>query len=173
MSYVRKGEMLVFGDDEIRVERGAKLKTGKATKELLSNDATAEHYQLGGPDAYGYPIREGEDFEYLDFGGAKAEGDFHYYVYAKYPVDPDALQLPGGKANPYFVPPNQRAAADGKSRAAYEYVFCEVGTRATEEAAIELAESLLGKERKTFPKSHLDHLDKALNSPRYFAQLEG
>jgi hypothetical protein len=158
--------MIVLGDDEVRIERGPKMKSATATRELLGDQQTAPHYKLGGPDAYGYPIQEGESFDYLDWGGHETQGEFVYYVYAKFPLDADAIMLPNGKPNPYYVPEDQREAVDGKSRSHYEYVFCEMGVAETEEEAIALAEDALRQERVELPKSHLDHLDKALSSPR-------
>lgn len=165
MTHVLKGEMLVFGDDEVRVELGPKLVKTKATADLLDNRRTAPHYQLGGLDAYGNRIHEGQDFEYLDWGGSQVQGLRCYYVYGKFPVDHTAEFLEDGKtSNPYFVPEDKRASYDEQSTPFYTYVFCELGTAETEEEAISMAEEALKKLRKDkatqVPQSHLDHVAK-------------
>lgn len=161
----RTGGLVKLGNDDVRIEQGPMLKRGVATKELLSNDKTADHYQLGGPDAFGKPIVEGSQFDYLDWGGSTTEGEKVFYVYHKVPVDHTAETLKDGEPNPYFVPEHARQNPDGKTRAFYEYVFIEVGTRPTEDEAQKLAETTLAKlpamEKRSLPKSHLAHIARA------------
>jgi len=87
----RLGEQLVEIGGKVRIERGPKLKTGKATEELLSDDVTAKHYHLPrkvtnkdgstemvfARDAKGKVIKHGEELTYLDW-----IGEHHWYVYA-------------------------------------------------------------------------------------------
>lgn len=164
MTHVLKGDMMVFGDDEVRVEKGPVLVKTKATADLLDNRRTAPHYQLGGLDAFGNRIHEGQEFEYLDWGGSDVQGIRCYYVYGKYPVDHMAETLPDGTPNPYFVEEDKRVAMDGQSHPYYTYVFCELGTAETEEEAVALAEKELARLRKEkpkqIPKSHLEHVAK-------------
>lgn len=168
----KDGGLISLGDDQFRIQQGPKLKVGTATPELLHNDATASYYQMNGPDAFGYPIEAGKPFEYLDWGGHKTEGQSTFYIHERFPVDASEPKLPGGQPNPYFVPEHDRKAPETSpdNRTFFTYVFVEMGTRETEEAAIEFANLLTGKTRSDkpnhFPKSHLDHLEKANASPR-------
>jgi hypothetical protein len=97
-------EFVVCGED-YRLERGPRRVTAKATKEVLSNDVTASHYRLPEPikdskgqtikgksgkpilshalDAMGQPIKEGEDFTYLDYGQDRVQ--MPWYVYTRHP----------------------------------------------------------------------------------------
>ena len=113
-----KGEMLIVGSN-IRIERGAALAKAVATPELLSNDKTAPHYAVGLQDAKGEFIEEGKEFHYLDFGGEAAEGKYVYYVYKRRELTPEEQEA---------------------RQTSYTYIYDEIGTRATEEAAIEFAQ---------------------------------
>lgn len=106
----RNGQILQIGDT-VRIEPGPVLKRAEATKELLSNDVTADHYvgprkatqdEIADPnvltigdqvfrvDAEGKPIQLGEEIAYLDWLGHHngEEGSTGYYVYAYEPMTP-------------------------------------------------------------------------------------
>lgn len=162
--------MIVLGDDEVRIEQGPVLKTAVATEELLHDDNTAPHYHVGvrdmefldalgkpykvpriGRDAKGNVIKLGEEFTYLDHGGNATPGKRCFYIYKRREIDPNPVALESGDPNPNYVPEHVQKGAlldrsDGTpdNRTHYTYVFDEVATRATEEAAIEYAQKLLG-----------------------------
>jgi hypothetical protein len=97
-------EFVVCGED-YRLERGPRRVMANATKEVLSNDVTAAHYRLPEPikdakgqvvkgksgkpilsyalDADGQPIKEGEEFTYLDYGQDRAQ--MPWYVFVRHP----------------------------------------------------------------------------------------
>jgi hypothetical protein len=67
MSAPRKiNERLTEWKGKARVEQGPALKKAKATRELLHNSLTADHYQEGLRDARGKPIKVGDEMHYLD-----------------------------------------------------------------------------------------------------------
>jgi len=70
-----KREFIEIGST-IRVENGPARKTATATKELLDNRVTAEHYQVGAFDAMGKRIVLGESMIYLDY-----YGEWVWYIY--------------------------------------------------------------------------------------------
>lgn len=76
MSVVRLNDTLIEIDGRARVERGPAPRTSIATKEILSDEVTAAHYQLGKRDANGVPIVEGQEFAWLDWLGQSV-----WYVY--------------------------------------------------------------------------------------------
>lgn len=167
----RRDQMIVLGDDEVRIEEGPVLKTEIATEELLHDDNTAPHYYAGmrpmtfvgpgwrpvevqaeGRDALGNPIKLGEEMTYADWGGKVRPAETCFKVYKREPVDPTKERLANGDRNPHYVPPHVRAGAllvdDGTppNRTHYEYIFELIGNRKTEEAAIALGErALAGK----------------------------
>jgi len=55
----------------VRVEPGPVRRVAVATKELLSDEATARHYLAGAFDAAGKPIEEGKEMTYLDYRGKR------------------------------------------------------------------------------------------------------
>ncbi len=128
--------------DNVRIEPGPKLVTAVATDELLHNSRTAEHYSEGGRDANGRPIELGKEFTYLEWGGAETEPKVVFYVYKKVPVN-STDEFINDEPNPYFVPNHVREAAEAGDRGddlvAFDYKWEEVGTRATYEAALDLA----------------------------------
>jgi hypothetical protein len=75
------------------IERGPERKREIATKELLSNLRTADHYQVGRLDARGQPIVLGREMEYLDYYGT-----YIWYIACQRTVGVDAkgvVILPG------------------------------------------------------------------------------
>lgn len=60
----------------IRVEDGPARRTAVATKELLDDAVTANHYQVGEKDAMGKVIALGEPMTYLDY-----RGEWVWYIY--------------------------------------------------------------------------------------------
>lgn len=148
----RKGDMIVLGDDQVRIEEGPAYRTAVATAELLHDDNTASHYYAGvrpmrlntpkgpvevpaeGRDALAKPIRIGEEMTYLDHGGLAAPGSRCFHIYQKRPVDPTKEKYDDGTPNPHYVPEHVRAGAlladDGTppNRTHYEYVFEPVDT---------------------------------------------
>lgn len=143
----RRGDMIVLGDDEVRIEEGAVRKTATATEELLHDDNTAPHYYAGvrpmtfntpkgpidipakGRDSLGNVIKLGQPMTYLDYGGAKAPGERCFYIFTKHPIDPTKETFSDGTANPHYVPEHVRAGAllvdDGtpSNRTHYDYIF--------------------------------------------------
>jgi hypothetical protein len=149
----RKGDMLVLGNDAVRIEEGPALITETATAELLHDDNTAKHYYAGvrpmefvdalgkpysvpavGRDALGNPIKIGEPMSYLAHGGDKRLTKRCFYIYKRRDVDPTTPTLENGDINPHFVPEHVRKGAnlvdDGTppNRTHYTYVFDEVDT---------------------------------------------
>jgi len=150
-------ENIVDIGDDYRIESGPPLVTATATAELLHDDKTAPHYHLPidtddgvayARDAKGVPIEEGKEFNYLDWGGNASEGKRVFYIYKKTPIN-SVDEFIDGEPNPHFVPQHVRDAAEagdhGDNRVAYDYVWAEVGTRATEEAAVEYCQRELSK----------------------------
>lgn len=68
---------LVEIDGKFRIEKGPRTVVAVATKELLDNNVTAGHYQVGAPDALNKEIKLGEQMTYRDW-----KGEFWYHVYA-------------------------------------------------------------------------------------------
>lgn len=139
MTKLSKDNQIKVGSNYL-VERGPKLVTETATEELLANSRTANHYSVGLRDAAGKEIVLGEPMTFLEWGGAETEPEFVYYIYKKTPVDATAEKLPNGEPNPHFVPEHIRNS-ESDNRTYYDYVWTEVGTRATEEAAVSFAQS--------------------------------
>lgn len=77
MATVRINPDLIEIDGVTRVERGPKTCVAIATEALLDDAVTANHYQVGSPDALGKPIVLGEEMTYRDW-----IGDHWYHVYA-------------------------------------------------------------------------------------------
>jgi hypothetical protein len=143
----RKENMIVLGDDQIRIEAGPVRKTAVATEELLHDDQTAPHYYAGtrprtfntpkgpitidapGIDSLGKEIKIGEPMTYLDHGGRENPGERCFYISGKKPIDPAKETFDDGTRNPHYVPPHVRAGAalanDGTppNRTHYEYIF--------------------------------------------------
>lgn len=59
--------MLIDVNATVRIEDGPPRKRAVATEELLSDVATAGHYQVGEPDALGNPIVLGQEMDYIDW----------------------------------------------------------------------------------------------------------
>lgn len=81
MAVVHINADLLEIDGKVRIERGPKTLTATATKELLDNSKTKEHYQVGSMDALGKVIVLGEPMVYHDWLGFEqgvSEG-FHLY----------------------------------------------------------------------------------------------
>jgi hypothetical protein len=136
-----------------RIEPGPPRITSVATEELLHNDNTAGHYHppivdgesvTFAKDADGKPIKLGEEFTYLDWGGDNYEGKRIFYVYEKQPVNSVDEFTKDGEPNPFFVPAHVREAAEqgehGDNRVFYDYRWVEVATRSSLEAAIDFAQ---------------------------------
>jgi hypothetical protein len=62
---------LIEFDGKYRIEMGPPRKVAVATEELLSNELTAEHYQVGAKDALGKEIVLGEEMTYVDWHGPR------------------------------------------------------------------------------------------------------
>ncbi|WP_336802361.1 hypothetical protein [Kaistia sp. MMO-174] len=60
----------------VRIERGPARHQAKATAELLSDECTAAHYQVGMADAAGKVIELGKTMTYLDWQGERG-----WYLY--------------------------------------------------------------------------------------------
>lgn len=169
----RRGDTIILGNDEVRIEEGFARKTATATEELLHDDNTAPHYYEGtrpepfvtpkgdtvtiskkGVDSIGNPIKLGEPMVYLDYGGKVAAPERCFYIFAKRPIDPTKEFFDDSTRNPHFVPEHVRAGAlladDGTppNRTHYEYIFEVVDTRPTEEEAIARGEEILAAERE-------------------------
>lgn len=148
----RRGDTIILGNDEVRIEAGPARVTATATEELLHDDLTAAHYYVGtrpmtlntpkgpvevsaeGRDSLGKPIVLGQPMTYLDHGGNKAPGSRCFYIFAKRPVDPTKETFDDGTTNPHYVPEHVRAGAlladDGTppNRTHYTYIFEIVDT---------------------------------------------
>lgn len=120
----RDGDLITIGD-RVRIEKGPPLLTATATEALLSNEATASHYEVGKLDALGKPIVLGEEFAYLDWGGSKTEGKRIHYIFERVELS------------------DEDRAREGQETTD-EFRWVERGTRATEEAAITLGKSIAG-----------------------------
>lgn len=143
----RKGDMIILGDDEIRIEEGPVYKTEIATEELLHDDNTAPHYHTGvkpmtfntpkgpievprqGRDSLGEVIEIGKPMTYLDWGGKERRGERCFTIYGKRPIDPTKEFFDDGTRNPHYVPEHVRKGAflvdDGTpdNRTHYTYIF--------------------------------------------------
>jgi hypothetical protein len=84
----------------VRVEPGPVRRTAVASEELLADEATAKHYQVGRRDAAGEPIELGKEMTYLDYRGARVfkvyllseAGDGERYVWqSEHPQFEDAV----------------------------------------------------------------------------------
>ena len=145
-----QNEAIINVGNNYRIEPGPPLVTETATEELRDNAQTAEHYHAPiesetgitfAKDAHGNPIKLGEEFTYLDWGGTEREGKRIYYIYEKTPVNYTDEFLKSGDKNPYYVPEAMREPKeDSEDRTYYDYIWKEVATRASEEAAIEFAQ---------------------------------
>lgn len=114
----KKGDIITVGSN-VRVESGPKLMKGVATSDLLDNRNTATHYLVGMQDAKGNKIADGQEFEYLDHGGSDVEGTRVFYVYKRRDLTPEQQE---------------------ELETSYTYVYDEIGFKATEEAALEMAQ---------------------------------
>jgi hypothetical protein len=83
MANIQREGNLITLDGRVRIEAGPTLNKATATKELLDNTVTAEHYQPEAFDAMGKPIVLGEEMHYLDWVGHTqgTEGSTSWYVY--------------------------------------------------------------------------------------------
>jgi hypothetical protein len=83
MANIKREGNLIELDGRVRIEHGPTLVKATATKELLDNSVTAEHYQPGAFDALAKPIVLGEEMHYLDLVGRAqgTEGSTSWYVY--------------------------------------------------------------------------------------------
>lgn len=130
--------------DNIRIEPGPKLVKAVATEELLHNNRTAAHYQVGERDARGRPIELGKEMSYLEWGADDTPINEVFYVYEKVAVN-STDEFIDDEPNPHFVAPHIREAAAngerGEDLIAYDYKWIEIGIKATEEKAIEFAQS--------------------------------
>jgi len=145
MTVIRHEENTAIIDvGNYRIEPGPPRITDMATEELLDDENTAPHYRPGLRDADGKVIAIGKEFTYLDWGGNTVEGKRVFYIYKKTPINSEDEEI-DGEPNPHFVPSHVREAAEagehGDNRVAYDYKWEEVGTRATEEEAVEYCEN--------------------------------
>lgn len=135
--------------DNVRIEPGPKLVTAIATEELLHNSRTADHYIVGARDSKGVPIELGKEMSYLEWGGSETEPKLTFYIYKKVSVN-STDEFIDGEPNPNFVPQHVRDAAAngerGEDLVAYDYKWEEVATRATYEAALDLAQNIAASE---------------------------
>lgn len=122
----------------VRVEPGPARLKAVASPDLLDNAHTAQHYQVGLRDAGGRVIREGEEFDYLDWNGhndANQDGVgrttvFYLYQERTVPVlDASDNPIQGDDGQP-----------------AVEQRWIEVGVYKSREAANNAAEKLAGRE---------------------------
>lgn len=89
MHIVRKPGGIIEIEGRVRIEAGPVRRNAVATAELLSDEVTASHYQVGKPDAFGKPIKLGEKMDYIDWKAPERV----FYVYelaevARGAVDP-------------------------------------------------------------------------------------
>lgn len=118
MAHVQLADNLFEIDNLVRIESGPLLKTAVATEALLSNAATADHYQTGANDALGRPITLGAEMAYLDWLGV-----WGWYVYRWEPA------------------PTELIAAYGLAEDAHHWA--EKGVKATRDEAEIFAATLL------------------------------
>ena len=78
----RNGSIINVGTD-VRIEAGPARLESEASPELLSNEYSAEHYQVGLIDAAGHTIEIGKPMVYLDWKGQPG-----FYV-AQWAPDPE------------------------------------------------------------------------------------
>lgn len=71
---------LIEINENVTIARGPRKLLAVATESLLSNEQTADHYQVGRIDAQGKPIVLGEPMHYLDWLGFQS-GVSRWYVY--------------------------------------------------------------------------------------------
>lgn len=116
-----------------RIEKGPALVSEIASAELLSNDRTADHYIEGQRDATGKVIKIGEPITFLEWGGKSAPKKDVYYIFERQEVDAS------DENSPHFVPEHIRNS-QSENRTHYTYIWREVATRATEEAALDYAQ---------------------------------
>lgn len=81
---VKKIRNDLFELDGKRIERGPRLMKATATKALLENSVTADHYQVGLRDAMGTPIALGEQMNYFDW---KNPDNFTWHTYRWSAID--------------------------------------------------------------------------------------
>lgn len=77
MNIVKKGDITEI-DGRFRIESGPVRRREIATEELLSDKVTAEHYQVGRPDALNNIITLGEPMDFIDWRSPERV----FYVYA-------------------------------------------------------------------------------------------
>ena len=80
-----KRESIVISEDVV-IENGPAKKSAIATKELLDDSVTREHYAEGVPDTMSKTIVIGESMTYLDY-----YAPFVWYVYQKRDVAVDVF----------------------------------------------------------------------------------
>lgn len=120
---VRDGDRILIGDKVI-IESGPALIEATATEELLSDAQTAYHYAVGQPDAKGKKIALGEPFSYLAYGGSETEGRRVFYIFEKVDL----------------------SDADREDQDTIdEFRWIERGTRATEDGAIAIGQTIAGE----------------------------
>ncbi len=114
--------MLVKISDTVRIEDGPPRKRAVATEELLSNQATADHYQAsrdatpeeiedpsidtkGGKrkflDSMGKPIELGQEMDYIDWKAPPEERVWNVYQLEDVPLKSAKAK---GKTTPKFMP---------------------------------------------------------------------
>lgn len=124
----KKGDMIVIGDDQVRIEQGFKRFTATATEELLDDARTASHYQAGKPDAMGVPIVLGEKHTFIEWGGKDHPAQPCLYVYQRRELTPEEREA---------------------RKTSFTYIFEQAGEpfdadEAGAEAALAFGQSLLG-----------------------------
>lgn len=120
----REGDAILIGT-KVRIEQGPPRVTAKATEELLADAQTATHYAVGKPDALGNPIVLGEDFTYLDWGGAERDGKRVFYIFEKVELSEADRTKPGQETTD-------------------EFRWVDRGTRTTEETALSFGQQIAG-----------------------------
>ncbi len=77
MDIKRKGDIIEI-DGKVRVEAGPLRRSEIATEELLSDEVTAQHYQVGRTDALNNIIALGKPMDFIDWKSKERA----FYVYA-------------------------------------------------------------------------------------------
>lgn len=131
----RNGDRIEIGST-IRIESGPALRRLKATEQALDNAKTAEHYQVGLPDALGKVIAPGAMFSFLDYRGEPV-----FYLFQRREIGPDDPRYQAAPDG--TTPPLDEGSTNVTS---YTYVFDEIGTFGTEDEAIEQGLKLASEE---------------------------
>lgn len=87
---VEVSDCIIVFDGAVLIEYGPVYKTAVATEELLSNEITAAHYQVGAPDSMGKVIEIGQAMTYVDWLGEHA-----WFVYKDTPMSEDEAETRG------------------------------------------------------------------------------